>query len=349
MAKAKKTPSGRWRVLLYTGKDENGKRIYRSFTADSRREAEFAASEYAATNHNDGDPSAMTVGEAIDKYIDSKRNIVSPSTLKGYLSIRRNRLAGLRDARLSSLTAETVQRAINFEASALSPKTVRNIFGVLTSTLKMFTPELRFDITLPARKKPDLHIPTPEEISKIYDVVKDTDMEIPFLLASQCGLRRSEICALKWQDIDDTHVTVKNAVVRGPDGYTVKQPKSYAGYREVGCSKALADRLRVLKRGDSDMVCAIDPSNLTSKWLRLLASAGLPHCRFHDLRHYFASMGSLEGIPSKYMAIMMGHSSTAMVDKVYSHIFPESLNVFNDRILSHTDILLGKAASNDDR
>ena len=71
MAKAKKTPSGRWRVLLYTGKDENGKRIYRSFTADSRREAEFAASEYAATNHNDGDPSAMTVGEAIDKYIDS--------------------------------------------------------------------------------------------------------------------------------------------------------------------------------------------------------------------------------------------------------------------------------------
>ena len=87
MAKAKKLPSGSWRVLQFVGLDADGKRQYKSFTAPTKREAEFLAAEYVAKKKR---PSGrMTVGEAIDRYIESKDGVLSPTTVSGYQKIRR--------------------------------------------------------------------------------------------------------------------------------------------------------------------------------------------------------------------------------------------------------------------
>lgn len=122
MAKATELPSSAWRVLLYVGKDENGKRKYKSFSAENRRDAELAAAEYAASYPNDKSNCDLTLGQAMDKYIDSKRNIVSPSTLRGYLGIRRIRLQSLMSVSLSALTPEMVQKAVNIEPPLSRPK-----------------------------------------------------------------------------------------------------------------------------------------------------------------------------------------------------------------------------------
>lgn len=86
-------------------------------------------------------------------------------------------------------------------------------------------------------------------------------------------------------------------------------------------------------------MCPLTPSALTDKWLRILDASGLPHCRFHDLRHYYASVGLWEGIPPKYMADLMGHGSTDMIDKVYQHVFADSRRIFAEKLMVRTDAL----------
>ena len=121
MAKAKKLPSGSWRVNQYIGTDENGKKKFKSFTAATKKEAEYMAAEYvmyrkSATGTN------MTVYAAIDEYIASKENILSPSTMQGYYVIRRTRLQSIGNIKLSALTQPIVQKAINTEAAKVSLK-----------------------------------------------------------------------------------------------------------------------------------------------------------------------------------------------------------------------------------
>lgn len=107
MAKAKKLPSGSWRVRLYTGRDEAGKAVYKSFTAPTKKEAEAAAALYAVRKKQK-DEIGMTVGEAIDAYIRSKENVLSPSTIGSYRQKRRNWMQGIMDVPLSELTNEIV-------------------------------------------------------------------------------------------------------------------------------------------------------------------------------------------------------------------------------------------------
>lgn len=90
MATAKKLPSGRWRIQIFIRKDENGKNIMKSFTADTRWQAEKYAAEFI--ENNKAEQERFTVAQALDGYIGLKENVLSPSTIRGYGIIRRNRL-----------------------------------------------------------------------------------------------------------------------------------------------------------------------------------------------------------------------------------------------------------------
>lgn len=101
MATAKKLPSGSYRVQVYTGKDAHGKRQYKSFTAPTKKEAEFLAAQYSQT-HIDISRSELLLSEAVERYIKSKENILSPSTVKGYYVVLRNYLSGLMNTRVAT-------------------------------------------------------------------------------------------------------------------------------------------------------------------------------------------------------------------------------------------------------
>ena len=201
MAKAKKLPSGNWRVLLYVGTDEAGKRMYESFTADTKSEAEFLAAEYKL-KHPKEKRSRITLGEAFDSYIESKSAVLSPSTLRSYKTIRRNYLKGLMDKPIDSIAQKDIQKALNEEALKLSPKTRRNINGLLYPVFKTYRPDFVLSVTLPQRGKKEIYIPEEETMKRLTRFAEGTSVELPLLLASQLGLRASEIAGLTYDCID---------------------------------------------------------------------------------------------------------------------------------------------------
>ncbi len=115
MPTAKKLPSGSWRVQVYSYTDEAGKRHKKSFTANTKRDAERLANQFLSGQQNAQrmDP---RLGEAIDEYIESRASVLSPYTLKDYRNIRRLHAQMLMNTKLSRITQEDLQRAINIEA-----------------------------------------------------------------------------------------------------------------------------------------------------------------------------------------------------------------------------------------
>ena len=321
MEKAKKLPSGNWRVRVCIGK-KDGKRVWRSFTGPSKREIEAQAAEYALNLPGTSGRDDMTLKRAMLAYIEAKRNVLSPSTIPGYQSIIRNHLQGINQIPLYKLTADRIQAEINREAAAVSPKTVENIYSLLTATLKMYAPLKRFDITLPQQEVREPRIPSREEIETVYAAVRGGPMEVPFLLAAACGMRRSEIASIRLADVGDGKIRVSKATVADEHRELVeKKPKTDAGTRTVYCSPKLTDLIR--ERG-ADPVCELTPAQISDRWRRLLKRLHLEPCRFHDLRHYYASEGLRMGVPTRYVADMMGHSSSYTTERVYQHIFADA-------------------------
>ncbi len=140
MATAKKLPSGQYRVLIYIGKDNNGKRKYKSFTAGTKKEAEYLASEYLMANKAKNEPLSITLGEAYDRYIESKENILSPSTVREYRHARNRDFKNLMKKRVYDLTNEIIQAEINNDAITRSWKTIRNSLRIVVVCFKGLLP-----------------------------------------------------------------------------------------------------------------------------------------------------------------------------------------------------------------
>ena len=314
--RAKKLPSGNWRVNLYIGTDPDGKKLYKSFTAPTKKEAEYQAAEYNLKRKERAKPAAMTVGQAIDRYIDSKTAVLSPSTIVGYQEIRRNKLQDLMPIRLEKLTAEDVQRAVNKDARRLSPKSVANAHGLLASTLKEYAPDLNLTTKLPGKVKPDMHIPERDQLNGLLERARARDPEIyaAVILAAYLGLRRSEICALEAQDVAEGVIRINKAVVVGQYGaWAVKAPKSYSGARELEAPRPVLEAIEALGVKQGKLIQAT-PAAISARYKHLH-----PPCRFHELRHYYASVMLALGVPDKYAMERMGHATPDMLKRVYQH------------------------------
>ena len=330
MASAKKLPSGSWRVNLYIGKTPDGKRQYKSFTADTKKEAEFLAAQYNQ-NHIDVNRSELPLRDAVERYIKSKENVLSPSTVRGYYVVLNNYLSELMAVKIRDITAERVQEEFNRFAKEYSAKTCRNAHGLISAVLKIQRPEITLNTTLPQKEKCDIYVPDPAEVQKIYPLTIGTPVEIPFLLATQCGLRASEISALDVANIHPDHIEVKQARVDGMNGAVLKSPKSYSGYRSVPISEELYHVL--LSHAEESRVCPYNSNDISSRWGKFREKHGIDkNCNFHALRHHFASRCLLMGMPQKYTAELMGHGSLDMIERVYQHTFPSAMEEYAKKL-----------------
>lgn len=134
MAKAKKLKSGNYRVLVPDYKDENGKWHYKSFTATTKKEAEYMAMEFTHDRENrELTYTNMTLAQAYRRYIDSKSSVLAPSTIDGYEKNLRNDFKHLMPMKLSVITQEHIQMAVNEMSAKYSPKSVRNSHGLLSA------------------------------------------------------------------------------------------------------------------------------------------------------------------------------------------------------------------------
>lgn len=326
MATAKKLPSGSWRVNLYIGKDDKGKRIYKSFTADTKKEAEFLAASYNLKRKET--PKDITVGDAIDGYIASKENVLSPTTIGGYKELRRNKLQAIMNIPLSKIDNITIQSTINREATRLSPKTLRNAHGLLSAALAMYLPDFTLHTTLPAKQHKIKDLPTPEQV---ISAVSGTDIELPVLMAIWLGLRMSEVRGVRYKDIVDGVLTVQNVRIKyGNQVIEKQQTKTYNSTRQLVVPPYLLDMIGI---GDSnEYVIQIAACTLTKKLKRIVYQETGKYITFHDLRHINASVMLSLGIPDKYAMERGGWASNNTLKSVYQHTFSNERQDMDTRI-----------------
>lgn len=317
MATAKKLPSGNYRVRVHVG---NGK--YKSFTAERKADAEYAANLYLQTCKDKRSPTKITVGEAIDQYIESKSNILSPSTIREYRRMRKQYLKTIVDKPVFKLSNQEVQTAINIEAQTHAYKTVRNIFGLLSAALKG---KVDLDVALPQKEKIKITIPTQQEIQRLLQYAAGKEIELPILLSACLGLRRGEIAPLDYSDIDFQRKTItisKSMVLNSSSEWVVKKPKTYSGNRTLKVYDFILDKVQERKDAELPLI-SLTPNQISDEFSYALEKTGLPHFRFHDLRHYNASVMLSLNIPDKYAMERMGHATNNMLKTVYQHTMQE--------------------------
>ena len=144
---------------------------------------------------------------AAETYIESKSNILSPSSIRGYRSIVGHLPDNFLNAPLNKINKPTLQILVNQLSSQYKPKTVRNTSAFVMSVLKFFDIEIKSP-TLPPKEVKIDYIPTEDDIKQILAKVKGTKYEVPFALGT-LGLRRSEICALEKEDLNGNYVTAE--------------------------------------------------------------------------------------------------------------------------------------------
>lgn len=286
----------------------------------------------------------LTVGEAIDRYIESKDAVLSPSTIRGYKSLLDGVLSELRDTRLSALTQEAVQRFVNRISRDHAPKTVKNAHGLLSAAVTAYRADMVLRTTLPPKEKKEIQIPTMEEVQFLAEKARGTRFELPFLLAAWMGLRTSEIRGLTWDCIEGDILHIKQALVSAPDNKQVlKSTKTYSGNRKIKIPPYILKLINQQPRG-GEYIVTYKRNSLYSRFDRLCKQYGLPHYRFHDLRHVQASVMLLLNVPDKYAMERMGHASTNMLKNVYQHTMRSKSEEVANRVdnyfseFLHTDL-----------
>lgn len=314
MATPKKLPSGNWNVTVYSH-TENGKRKYVSFTAPTKTEANRLAAEFQDNKANEHNPQNLTVEKAVEHYISNKSNVLSPQTLKDYKN-HAKQFGSIMNVRIGSLNSSIIQEWINGIAASRSPKTVRNYYSLLLSSVRLYS-DRTFKVTLPQKRVIERNIPTDQDIKNLIENANPT-LKLAIILGSH-GLRRGEICALKYGDIlrDFNAIYIHSDVVLGENGWVYKEiPKTSSSTRRVILPKEVID---MLGEGDEDeFILKVKPSTITTDFVNLRNRLGLK-CRFHDTRHYSVSIMHAIGLPDAFIMEHNGYSSDSVMKSVYRH------------------------------
>jgi integrase len=326
MAKAKKLPSGNYRVQVFTGykKDadgnyvlKNGKRVpdYVSITHPDKNEAELQALQY---KKDKGGAYDLTVKQAISRYISSRSNVLSPTTIQGYRSVLKNSLNDILPIKLNKLTQEDIQAVINKLALDHEDKTVHNVHGLLASVLNVYRPSMRINTSLPKRQKKFKELPP---VKDIIAAVKDNPIELPAMLAVWLSFSMSEIRGIKKSDIKDGVLTLKRVIVDINNKPVIKEKmKEYDRARKHQLPQYILD---LISKCQGDFIVPMNAGQIDYWWEKARDRAGLPHITFHDLRHVNASVMHILHIPDKYAMERGGWKSDTTMKTIYQNVFTD--------------------------
>ena len=198
-------------------------------------------------------------------------------------------------------------------------------------------------VDAPREAEYEYNTPDNATVSRLIDKAMETPWGIAFHLLAFTGLRRGEVCALRWDqvDLDNGTLSITGAVGRDNGALTVSSPKSATSRRMIHISETTVVLLRGhraeqaeyrLKLGgvyeDNGLVFTsptgrlLDPDILTGAWARLCKGQGVKY-RLHDLRHHHATALIENGVHIKAVQNRLGHSSPSLTMKVYAHVSPQ--------------------------
>lgn len=329
---AKKKTSATYKIAY---RDETGRRRGKTFSAPTKREAKQKAEDWMFDNLDDGKP-ITTLSDALQRYLDSKAAVLSPSTLRSYEGIQKNHFGSIGSTPISRLNKADVQAWVSgLVLDGLSPKTVKNCYGLLSAVLvqnDIQPPKVQ----LPQLRQYDNYCPSDSDIAVLLDQIRrDGDGELlrAVLLAAFGPCRRSEVCAVTANDIKGNVVYINKALVKDSSGrWVIKAPKTPGSTRRI----VYPDFVIAELSGISDRLIEHTPDYIGDKFRKTLKRAGLPEFRFHDLRHYGASIMMYMGISQKTIEARGGWSpGSPILRRTYQNMIEEEARRETIRINEH--------------
>lgn len=347
-------------AAVYTGRDATGKKQYRWVSAKSKGEVREKRTEILHQRNNGtlATPKG-TLGEYLEEWLkEIKTYKLSPRTIEGYESMYRSGIGpALGKVPLKDLKADAIQRyyTLRLESGA-SSTTVRHHHMMLHRALRdavrrqllPFNPANADLLTLPPVETTEMHTFDEDDLSAFLDRAKDTPYFAVFHTVLHTGMRRSEVLALRWQDIDllGAEASVTRAMHRLHDKektVVFRTTKTKKSTRSIALTPESCDVLR--KHLDNEMtLCArtgvhfandrlvfchwdgqpLVPDTVSQAWYRLntefLKAGKITHrVRFHDGRHTHASLLFKGGVPDKDIQLRLGHAKISTTLDLYVH------------------------------
>lgn len=331
MARKKKgeLPSGNIRIRAIDFIDENGKRHYKSFTARTKAEAQAMVAEWKDSKREETS-SSMTVSECVDKYIELKENVLSPSTLNSYRSNAR-KIKKYDIGRIDSakLTNKDCQQFVSTITSERSTKYAKNLFTTLRTAVKFFNNGFYPTVTYKQTIKKNLYCPSDSDVQALLNNCDTTEEKIAILFGAVGFMRRSEAGAITFADIDfaKKRIRINKDMVRDNKKrvWVVKTPKTPHTIRTVPMSDELCGLIKSLDRTEGQVI-GLTPNMIYKTFKRAQKQAGLPDFRFHDLRHHAASVAHNLKISDRMIEKMGGWKPGSNVLKlIYQNVIEDEL------------------------
>ncbi|MCI5655179.1 MAG: site-specific integrase [Candidatus Pseudoruminococcus sp.] len=356
----KKNGKQKYRVRVnYTDSFSKARQVER--TAYGFDEAKEIERQLQANIHEIASGGGMTVAELFEEYISSKRSEVRETTLdKSKRNLEYHILPILGDYKLKKLTLPVLQDwKIKINNKELSITTRQNLYGELRNFLNYAVkmeyiptnPLLKlgnFKATLELEQTKEMDYYTADEFKQFISVARNCAIEaqqsgnyfewnyyVFFAIAFYTGVRKGEIHALRWCDINGEYLSVTRSIaqkLKGEDRITPPKNKSSIRTLQIPTplSKIFTEHKERCKRFDNfsekSLICGSDKSlrdsTIQKRNQKYATLAGVKTIRIHDFRHSHASLLANEGINIQEIARRLGHSNVEMTWNTYSHLYP---------------------------
>ena len=357
----RKREDGRWEGRIVVGHKENGEPIFRYVLAKTQKEL-LAKLHRDMDIYQDAqltEDSRMTLGEWLDRWMEEYGAVtLRPNTLRSYEQYIRcyvkPYLGGKIVSRVTRLDIQKLYRKLKKEGRVhdhpeygheLSDSMVLRIHAMLHRCLKDAERDhiVHYNPTdgvkLPKSNYKPKQVLDREQMDAFLAAVDKNEIWRDFFYTElTTGLRRGEICGLMWRDFDENAGTLKilrsvNVPKRGE--MEIGETKTERGRRTIRLPPSTVQRLKERKKHAVSQWIFPEPlapekpvrPSAAYYWMKvLLKEAGLPHIRFHDLRHTFATMALENGMDIKTLSAMLGHVSAATTLDIYTHITSDMLS-----------------------
>jgi integrase len=356
----KERSPGHWAIILDIPDPITGmrRRKWHSFKG-TKRQAQIECARLIAARQAGTylEPSKTTLAQFLDRWLEHIKSQVSPKSHSRYSELARKNIAPLLGSTiLTKLRAEAVDAAYAKALTSgrrdgrggLSPQTIIHMHRVLKKAIGQ---AVKWELLLrnpieaaspPKASRSKMNTYDLDQTAELIEAMRPTRMLVPTLLAVLCGMRRGEIAALRWKNVDLTtgQMAILESAEQVGSKVRYKTPKSGKG-RTLALSASLVEELRahrlrqaeellrvgIILSADTFVVAQADgtplqPDTLTQDWFRKLAGTSLPRIRFHDLRHAHATHMLANGVHPKVASERLGHSKIGITLDLYSHVLP---------------------------